>query len=71
MSHGTFVLHVGRDVASAAAIGFATDLSCQHNVPFIDMVTARTGERFPAGVKTFLISIRGFCLAASRRGKVS
>lgn len=71
MSHGTMVLHVGRDVASAAVIGFAADLSCRHNVPFIDRVTAQTGDRFPAGVKKFLKSIRVFCLAAARRGQVS
>ena len=71
MSHGTLVLHVGRDVTSAAAIGFATDLSCQHNVPFIDRVTAQTGDRFSAGVRKFLKSIRVFCLAASRLGQVS
>lgn len=64
-------VHVGRDVASGAAVGFATDLCCRHNVTFIDMVTARTGERFPAGVENFVKSIRIFYLAASRRGQVS
>ena len=71
MSNGTRVVHVGRDVASVAAIGFATDLSSRHNVTFIYMVTALTGEGFPARVKNFVKSIRVFCLAASRRGQVS
>ena len=71
IANGTMVVHVGRDVASAVPIGFATDLSCRHNLTFIEMVTARTGERFPAGAKTFLESIRIFWLAASLRGQVS